>query len=130
MDTPEKPDIPASALLGIWKAASVEHQPNATLTRWRVYEVKLPSEEHRTRHFVGNAIESWNEGHASSKVVSFDAKTKKGVTRSGRVYVLHGQPGWCRDGAYTWNWWLGMNKATDIVDVTDEVWDAMERASS
>jgi len=122
--------IPAEALLGVWKAATVRQQPNTTLTRWRVYEVMLPSEEHRSRHFVGNAVESWNEGRASSEVVSFDAKTRKGVTQSGRVYVLHGPSGWCRDGDHTWNWWLRLNKPTDVVDVTDEVWAAMERASS
>ena len=125
----DKPEIPASALLGIWKAAPVEVQPKTTLTRWGIYEVQLPGESQRTRHFVGCSIESWREGHTSSKIISLDVKTGKGVTRGGRMYVLHDLPGLNLNAEHTWCWWCEINQATDIVDVTEEVWAAMKAAS-
>ena len=61
------------------------------------------------------------EGRASSKIVEFDATTRGGRTRSGRIYQLRGPTGHDGDGAYTWGRWMELNAAVDCSDVSQEV---------
>lgn len=70
-----------------WSVATVDEQPDITLQCWRVYET-----ERGEHHFVGYCIEN-ESGRVSSAIVSFDAKSGAGITRSGRRYVLSGEPG-------------------------------------
>ena len=99
----------------VWSASSLTEVPEIELTNWQV--MQLPNGD---RHFVG-----WNvterEGRASSKIVEFDATTRRGRTCSGRVYQLRGPPGHDGDGAYTWGRWMKLNAATDCTNVSDEV---------
>ena len=99
----------------VWSATSLTEVPEIELTRWQV--MQLP---HGDRHFVG-----WNvterEGRASSKIVEFDAATRRGRTRSGRIYQLRGPTGHDGDGAYTWGRWIKLNAAVDCTDVSQEV---------
>ena len=98
----------------VWSASSLTEVPEIELTNWQV--MQLP---HGDRHFVG-----WNmterEGRVSSKIVEFDAATRCGRTRSGRVYQLRGPTGHDGDGAYTWGCWMQRNGAA-CTDVSDEV---------
>jgi hypothetical protein len=107
---------------GVWACAPVSERPKLVLTDWRVYSVPLPGRTECTRHFVGyNATD--REGRVSSAIVQFDSATMRGVTKSGRVYALHGRPGRDGDADYTWSRWKDINGVTDAdtVDVTAEV---------
>lgn len=107
----------------VWSASSLTEVPEIELTRWQV--MQLP---HGDRHFVGwNATE--REGRASSKIVEFDATTRRGRTRSGRVYQLRGRAGHDGDGAYTWGRWMKLNAATECTDVSDEVQALIDAAA-
>jgi hypothetical protein len=70
-----------------WTVGSVEEKPSVALVMWKIFEV-----DEETRHFVG-ADSSDFTGRVSSAVVAFDASTMRGVTQSGRVYELQGNPG-------------------------------------
>lgn len=105
---------------GVWRPVDIEGEPQTTLSEWRVFEVKMPFEETRTRHFVGWAWPS-QEGRVSSKIVQFDVITRRGITQSGRIYELVGCSGNNPDGDYTWRRWMNLNEATDVVDVTSEI---------
>lgn len=114
---------------GVWACAPVSESPELELRAWHVFEVQLPDRPERTRHFTGyNATD--REGRASSAIVTFDAATRRGVTQSGRVYELHGGTGFSHDGEYTWNRWLSINSATDVVDVTAEIKSLLSRSST
>ncbi|BDT72773.1 hypothetical protein os4_23180 [Comamonadaceae bacterium OS-4] len=108
---------------GIWQCSPVSEKPEVLLEDWAVYEVKLPWNEHRTRHFAGTKIErGGGSGRVSTAIVSFDPTTRRGVTESGRVYELVRQrTGLMRDAEYTWNHWKSLHRAEDAVDVTDEI---------
>lgn len=97
---------------GVWRTASVSEAPQIVLESWTVRQL-----ENGDRHFVG-----WNcthhEGRASSKIVTFDPKTLRGVTRSGRVYELRGRPGHDRDAEHVWSSWLRINGKPGWTDVT------------
>ena len=99
----------------VWSATSLTEVPEIELTRWQV--MQLP---HGDRHFVG-----WNvterEGRVSSKIVEFDAATRRGRTCSGRVYQLRGPAGHDGDGAYTWGRWMRANAVVDCTDVSQKV---------
>ena len=99
----------------VWSASSLTEVPEIVLTDWQV--MQLPS---GARHFVG-----WNvtegEGRVSSKIVEFDAATRRGRTFSGQVYQLRGPTGHDGDGAYTWGRWMQRNGAVDCTDGSDEV---------
>lgn len=105
---------------GIWACAPVSQQPEIVLTDWHVFELQLPGRMQRTRHFAGQNITD-REGRASSAIMTFDPKTGRGITESGRVYQLQGRTGFSSDGEYTWNRWKSINAATEIVDVTVEI---------
>ncbi|NOV23397.1 hypothetical protein E5S69_07565 [Cupriavidus necator] len=100
----------------IWSVATVDEQPDITLRRWRVYETELG--EH---HFVGYCVEN-ESGRVSSAIVSFDAKSRAGITRSGRRYVLYGEPSFDGDALHVWSFWAASNGVTETKDVSGEYW--------
>lgn len=99
---------------GIWRTESVSDAPHIVLESWTIRQL-----ENGDRHFIG-----WNathhEGRASSKIVSFDKDTLRGVTRSGRVYELRGKPGTDRDAEHVWASWCRINNVTGWLDVTPD----------
>lgn len=106
----------------VWTTIPVTDQPELTLERWSIYE--LPDGD---RHFVGWAIEN-REGRVSSRIDQFDVKAMCGVTSSGRVYKLNGNPGRNSDAEYTWNQWRRYNDVDAFEDVSNEVWVAHEKS--
>ncbi|MDO8450329.1 MAG: hypothetical protein Q7T10_16140 [Rhodoferax sp.] len=109
---------------GVWACAPVSERPEIVLTDWHVFEVGIVDLPTRTRHFAGQNVTD-SEGRVSSPIVTFDAATGRGITRSGRVYELRGTSGFTGDGEYTWNRWQSINDVTDVVDVTDEIKNLM-----
>jgi len=99
----------------IWRTAPVEEQPHLTLVRWRVIET-----EQGERHFCGYCPENL-EGRVSSRITHFDHATRRGITRSGRVYELVGEPGLDLDAEYVLNFWLSRNGVETWTDVTDTI---------
>lgn len=104
----------------IWKPKSVEQEPHTRLLQWRVMRV-----EGKDIHFVGRA--DW-EGRVCSAVQTYDPETRRGVTKSGRIYELLGPPGYNGDAMYVWGRWMSINglKDEDVEDVT-ESYDIGER---
>jgi len=98
----------------IWSVATVDEQPDITLQCWRVYET-----ERGEHHFVGYCIEN-ESGRVSSAIVSFDAKSGAGITRSGRRYVLSGEPSFDGDAEHVWSFWCLRNGVTETKDVSGE----------
>lgn len=105
----------------VWTTIPVAHQPTLTLERWSIFE--LPDGD---RHLVGWAVEN-REGRVSSEIEQFDVKKMCGVTSTGRVYRLKGNPGRNSDAEYTWNQWRRYNDVEAFADVSGEVWDAYEK---
>ena len=107
--------------MSVWRVAPVEDQPEVVLTGWAVYEVVSERWPEPTIHFVGRCVKPW-EGRVSSAISTFDATTMKGITASGRVYQLRGEPGFDSDAWYTFNAWCSINKITEFkeVDITAE----------
>jgi hypothetical protein len=60
-------------------------------------------------------------GRTTSAVQEVDAATWRVRTRSGRIYVLRGRPGLNSDALYTFNWWLHIQNAEVLRDVTSEL---------
>ncbi|QEZ44151.1 hypothetical protein [Cupriavidus oxalaticus] len=109
----------------IWSVMGVEEQPDITLQRWRVYET-----ERGQHHFVGYCIEN-RSGRVSSAIVSYDANAKAGITRSGRRYVLSGNPGFDEDALHVWSFWSQRFRVKEAKDVSEEYFkQSRERASS
>ncbi|WP_084402526.1 hypothetical protein [Cupriavidus sp. amp6] len=100
----------------VWSVIGVDEQPDITLQRWRVYET-----ERGQHHFVGYCVEN-HSGRVSSAIVSYDAKSRAGITRSGRRYVLSGAPGFDGDALHVWSYWAIRNSVTETKDVSSEYW--------
>lgn len=101
--------------MSVWKVAPVEDQPDVLLVDWAIME--LPDGD---RHFAGYEP-AYQQGRASSKIVTFDKATMSGVTASGRVYSLLGPPNLSGEGAYVWSRWKDVNDVTEAKNVSDEV---------
>ncbi|MCO4861250.1 hypothetical protein MKD38_06185 [Cupriavidus sp. WGlv3] len=98
----------------IWSVMGVDEQPDITLQHWRVYET-----ERGEHHFVGYCVEN-HSGRVSSAIVSYDVKLRAGITRSGRRYVLSGEPGFDQDALHVWSFWSLRNGVTEKRDVSSE----------
>lgn len=101
----------------IWRPASVADEPESVMTGWRVFKVKGVEIDADTIHFVGSCDGS---GRVCSPVRTYDPITKRGVTRSGRVYELVGRSGHDADAAYVWGHWLKMNNNPVVIDVSKD----------
>jgi hypothetical protein len=105
--------------MNLWQSSSVEDTPLVILSRWRIFEVTTPYQDLPTRHFVGYN-ETEHEGRASSAIEEFDRINMQGVTRSGRIYKLTGEPGMDRDALYVWGRWSQINHVETFKDITEE----------
>lgn len=90
----------------IWETQPVEDEPQIILDQWQIFEVD------GNRHFTGYSAMG-REGRVSSRIVTFDEETKRGITRSGRVYQLtETGPGFNGDADYVLGAWLHANGFT------------------
>ena len=103
----------------IWKTLPVNQEPELSLIIWRIMQT-----EQGERHFVGIRDDD-STGRVSSAIVEFDAHTRRGVTRSGRVYQLCGKPGFSADAQYVWSRWCLANSVFKSTDVTNIALDTM-----
>lgn len=105
---------------GVWTCASVAERPELLLSDWAVFELQLPGNPGRTRHFAGYNVTD-RQGRASSAIQEFDPTTWRGVTENGRVYGLRGMPGLTSDGDHVWCRWSAIHGVTEVADVTNEL---------
>ena len=113
LDT-KQTDALTDALLespNIWQPPSIDTEPTIELRQWSVMELN-----NGDRHFVGLHY----EGRVSSKIMTYDKETSVGVTRSGRRYLLIGNPGKNADADYVWQYWKVINKVAEYRDVSSE----------
>jgi hypothetical protein len=105
-------------LTNVWKVPPVEMVPRIILYSWSIRECTV--NHMQSRHFVGYNLAE-REGRVSSLIVEFDLNARCGITRSGRVYELVGDPGKNLDAEYTFNVWQHMCGVTKILDVTEQM---------
>jgi hypothetical protein len=114
----------------VWNIDSIEKRPDVTLTDWAVFEVPLNGlDQPWTRHFAGWSCED-SQGQVGSAIRGFDPATGACVTKSGRVYRLQGRPGLSADAEYVWNRWKRIAGVEAERNITTDVFDAMQAASS
>ena len=102
----------------VWRPADVSVEPDTKLVQWQVHQVTTPDDGLSTVHFMGY---TGYEGRVCSAILEYDAKTKKGVTKSGRVYELVGDPGFNRDAIYVFSIWCDrFPENTIFEDITDQ----------
>lgn len=106
--------------LGTYTPDSVEREPASSISYWSIKQV--PDFENKSdvsHHIVGLNARTY-DGRVSSKIMAFDKRTMTCTTRSGRKYILVGQPGHNMDADYVWNRWLTINKVNpdEAKDVT------------
>ncbi|HET7552358.1 MAG TPA: hypothetical protein VFK04_13800 [Gemmatimonadaceae bacterium] len=95
-------DVPVEvAAGGVWAARPISDQPGLRLARWQIYAVQ------QIFVFVGYNLDD-REGRVSSAIQSLDVTARRGVTESGRVYELVGEPGRDGDGEWVFSVWLRM----------------------
>lgn len=99
----------------IWLVAPVEEAPSLILVNWFIAET-----DKNERHFIGYNITD-SEGRVSSPIQQFDKENMTGVTQSGRVYQLRGNPGYNADAMYVWKFWCSVNSVNSWKDVTTEI---------
>ena len=100
----------------LYKVDSVEAQPRTPLRRWRIFSV-LQVNGARSRHLVGYAPDE-GAGRVTTSLVTLDMSRREARTRSGRVYVLEGEPGFDDDGQWIWDNWLRVRSIKHVLDVT------------
>lgn len=111
----------------VWQSEPVRPRgPDVVLVGWHVFELQLPGHAERTKHFSGTKVLD-GHGKASTPIVSLDPATRRGVTESGRVYVLESSPGLEVNAACAWDAFVRVNRAVDIVDVSAEIKALMEQ---
>ena len=101
----------------VWQVAPVTDEPHTRLAQWQIYSVEpVNAGEPNTIHFVGYA---GYEGRVCSAVQTFDITTRRGITQSGRIYELVGEPGYNSDAMYVWDRWIQINGNPKVENVTE-----------
>jgi hypothetical protein len=72
------------------------------------------------RHFLGFNVAE-HDGRVSTPIVSFDPRTRTGVTASGRKYHLLGKAGFDKDADYVWGRAAKAWSITSWSDITHEL---------
>lgn len=104
--------------------ASIAERPEVELIRWRIMRTSSGD-----MHFVGCETLG-HSGRVSSGIADFDATAGRGVTRSGRVYLLAGPSGFHPAAQYVWTRWCELSNVTEYGDVSsDAMPDRMDRSS-
>lgn len=93
-------------LSSIWKAASIEDQPEVALVNWAIKQTD------QGEYFVGTTYDG--NGRVSTQIMEFDQAKMIGRTMSGRVYHLNGPAGYSSNGEYVWAHYKVRNKLTEI----------------
>ena len=97
----------------IHEIAPVETEPNAVLSRWRLYQVRDRTGT-RQRHLVGCI----DDGRVTSALVKICLATATAITSSGRVYRLEGPTSFDADADYVFAVWRRINSSTHVKDVS------------
>jgi len=94
----------------IWGSASVDAEPEKWIDSWQVFKVTkcVANQDVYGFHFFGRNTKE-HAGAVSSKIVSFDPVSMRGVTNSGRIYQLMGSPGHDGDADYVLAGWKRIN---------------------
>lgn len=100
--------------MSIWRTTSIQEVPEIQLRNWQIMET-----ERGERHFIGYNITE-GAGRVSSAIQEFDIKNRRGITNSGRIYELLGDPGNNLDAEYVWNRWKVINTVIIEKNVTEE----------
>lgn len=77
-------------------------------------------------HFIGYAVDN-HEGRVSTAIESLDLAARTGVTSSGRLYELIGEPGRDPDADYVWAMWARANGVICAKDATAELLSGEQR---
>ena len=100
-------------------------EETTTLSGWCLYEARLAHTPARlSRHLIGWAEEAF-EGRVSSAVIELDPVARTARTESGRLYRLRGKPGPNGDARHVWGRFVRVNKATDVRDITEELFPSI-----
>jgi hypothetical protein len=99
-----------------WSLPPVPRDPFVVLVKWRILEV-LPQ---KTRLFVGLKADD-KSVRVSSAIESFDVRSRRGFTRSGRLYEVVGAPMQSKAAQSSWVQWCRDNEVEAFIDVTDNV---------
>lgn len=92
--------------MSVWKVAKIDREPQITLTDWAIKKTNDGN------YFVGTREDG--TGRVSTQIITFDEEAKKGVTKSGRVYELIGEPGYSSNGEYVWGCYKEINELTEL----------------
>ena len=114
--------------LPLWIPPTIADQPGVALTGWGVFKVCLPKIGCPTAHMVGYNERS-GEGRVSSPLTKFDSKSRCGVTSSGRVYRLVGEPGLGGEASYVWDRWMSIWDSSEVRELSLEMLDEFIAAS-
>lgn len=104
----------------IWSQPPVAIEPEKWLASWQIYKAissKYPMSNFGY-HFVGFDVRV-RHGAVSSKVEQFDPVKMQGITQSGRIYQLLGEPEVDPDAQYTLGGWSKQNQVV-LQDATKE----------
>jgi hypothetical protein len=99
----------------IYLGSPVSNCDEIRLERWSIREVSTGEQ-----YFVGFDV-IMRDGRMGTAIVSFDPRTRIGVTSSGRRYRLLGRAAFDKDAEYVWNRVIEIRDIKDWKDVTPDL---------
>ena len=92
-------------------------ETRVVIEHWSVAEVTCAGIGYATQHLVG-VVDGL--GRVCSPIQEFDHNKMEAVTRSGKIYELHGRPGSDMSADYVFAQWCRLNEIDEWTDVTNE----------
>ncbi|ANB77352.1 hypothetical protein AYM40_35340 [Paraburkholderia phytofirmans OLGA172] len=106
--------------MSIGKVKPLTEEHDIVLIRWRVLRA-----DNGTDRLVGARLDDF-DGRVSSALTEFDRERMVATTRSGRVYLLQGPPGYNADAEYVWEFVCKRDGIKEFADVTREYYPASD----
>lgn len=103
----------------VYRPASVTQEPHTTLTQWQAFKVSTDDGQ-VTNHFMGY---TGYEGRVCSGILEYDNITRKGITKSGRIYELIGTSGFNKDAMYVFSIWCSRFPKTTVFENISEQYE-------
>jgi hypothetical protein len=105
------------------------HQPivyeRLIVARWRAWEVQVPLYDAPSWHIVGYLVES-RQGKVSSALLSVLPNTEEVTTKTGKIYLLEGEPGVDGEASQLWSDWQRQHDVLVLREVTTDVLEGLQ----
>ena len=111
--------------MSFWTPHQATVYERIIIARWRAWEVQVPMYDAPSWHIVGYLVEA-RKGKVSSALASVLPSTEEVTTKTGKIYLLEGEPGVDSEASQLWAAWQLEHDVVVLREVTTDVLEGLQ----